>query len=181
MPTSPPSRGLRARLKQARQRLGLARHEIEKLARMAENPALLDSELLTFSEAALRERLRAICARGEMMRGWALGMIELPAASTELPLAVEIIHRDTRGGDFLARTGRARFALLLEDCDGEGAETCVHRLAKRLVAARPGAFRGIRMAAMELSDALAAPCPLEALRQRLRAFGLHEASVMKRP
>ena len=182
MPSSPSSHRLSARLKRARQRLGLARHEIEKLARMAENPARLDDELLAYSETALLEQLRGLAGRDRtVLQGWALGMIELPAAHSELPLAVQIVHGDTRAGDILARTGPAQFALLLEDCDAEGAETCVRRLAGRLARARPSAFRGIRMAALDLAEALATPCPLEGLRRRLRAPGLHEASVMKGP
>ncbi len=162
-------RTMNARLRQACQRLGLARHEMRKLARLAENPETLDVELLAFSERAFRRHLHTLVAEGETtLPPHALCMFVLHGEGVDLHHAVQILNAGTRGHDIVARTGRNGFTLLLCDCRISGAQAVAHRLAHAL---RDGCFPAgggtVTWIVDDLHDAMREGRPLERLARRL--------------
>jgi len=166
---SPPFPTMNARLRQACQRLGLARHEMRKLARLAENPEVLDSELLVFSAEAFRRHLHTLVSEGgETAPPHALCMFALRGEGVDLHHAVQILNGGTRGHDIVARTGRNCFTLLLRDCRTAGARAVARRLAGDL---RKGCFPAgsgtVHWAVDELRNAMRDGRPLERLAGRL--------------
>ncbi len=162
-------RTMNARLRQACQRLGLARHEMRKLARMAENPEVLDSELLVFSGEAFRRHLHTLVAEGgDASPHHALCMLTLHGEGADLHHAVQILNGGTRGHDVVARTGRNSFTLLLRDCRISGARAVARRLAQAL---REGCFPAgegtVTWAVDDLHEAMREGRPLERLARRL--------------
>ncbi len=166
---SPPFRTMNARLRLACQRLGLARHEMCKLARLAENPELLDSELLVFSRDAFCKHLHTLVAENEDgLPPHALCMFTLHGEGVDLHHAVQILNSSTRGHDIVARTGRHSFTLLLRDCHISGARAVARRLAQAL---REGCFstggNTVTWAVDDLHEAMREGRPLECLARRL--------------
>ncbi len=166
---SPPLRTMNARLRLACQRLGLARHEMRKLARLAETPEALDDELLAFSGEAFRRHLHTLIAEGgDALPPHALCMLVLHGEGADLHHAVQILNGGTRGHDIVARTGRTGFTLLLRDCRISGARAVGRRLAQALrEGCLPAGEGAVTWAVDDLHEAMRDGRPLERLARRL--------------
>ncbi len=164
-----PFRTMNARLRLACQRLGLARHEMRKLARLAESPEALDPEFLVFSGEAFRRHLHTLAAEaGDTLPPHALCMFALQGERVDLHHAVQILNGGTRGHDIVARTGRNDFTLLLRDCRVSGARTVARRLAQALrESCFPAGEGTVAWAVSGLRNALREGHPLESLARRL--------------
>ena len=166
-------RTMNARLRLACQRLGMARHEMRKLARLAETPEALDPELLAFSGEAFHRHLHTLATEsGDIPPPHALCMFALHGERADLHHAVQILNSGTRGHDIVARTGRNGFTLLLRDCRISGARAVARRLARAL---REGCFPDgggtVTWTVSELRDAMREGRPLEHLARRLAPEG----------
>jgi len=168
---SPYPDSIQSRLRRASQRLGLALHEMARLARLSETPLELDEHLPALSCGAFLHRIGE-ASRGPAAERRALCAITLHGPGPDLRLACQILNRDSRETDLLARTGEAQFALLLKDCDEDGAWSAANRLGKKLAEScvTASAFRGghVTIAATALLDACSAASPLECLDERMR-------------
>jgi len=164
---------MNARLRQACQRLGLARHEMRKLARLAETPDELDPELLALSGEALQEHLHALVAEGgDALLPYALCMFAVRGEDADLHHAAHVLNGGTRGHDIVARTGRNGFTLLLRDCRISDAHAVARRLGRALRDACFPAGRGtVAWAVSDLRDAMREGRPLEHLSRRLAPEG----------
>jgi len=168
---SPYPDSIRHRLLSASRRLGLTHHEMARLARLAETPRELDEHLPVLSRAAFLRRLEEAAQEGDA-GARALCAIRLHGPGPDLRLACQILNRDSRETDVVARTGEAEFTLLLEGCDEAGAWSAAERLGGKLAEScvTASAFRGghVTMAAVALLDACSAASPLECLDERMR-------------
>ncbi len=110
-----------ARMKEAAGRLALRRHEMAKLARLAEHPEDLDARLPVYSRKAFLRIAARAAAQG---RPGCLVLIDLSGGAGEkaadMAHACQLINRDTRATDIIGRAGDARLALLLHDAGEDG-------------------------------------------------------------
>ncbi len=134
-----------ARLDAARRRLALARHEMEKLQRLARHGEALDGQLPLFSRRGLLARTGEWLA--DAGKAGRIGLVGLQAFDEHtMRLACQVINRHTRAADIAGRLGRRRIGILLDDCDLAGAQGVAARLRRRLgEAARAGGLARVWM------------------------------------
>lgn len=157
-----------ARMKEAAGRLALRRHEMAKLARLAEHPEDLDARLPVYSRKAFLRIAARAAAQG---KPGCLVLIDLSGGAREkaadMAHACQLINRDTRATDIIGRAGDARLALLLHDAGEDGGWSAARRLARLISEAGAAGAAGVRVSVIELAGAMGNLAPLEALAGKL--------------